>query len=113
MYKLYSYWSAPKPEDVEAFEDYYASTHCPKAEVVPGLARLVTSRTNEGFEGGESIHYRIAEMVFPDKAAFQAATESEQWTTLRACSGTMIERFGVSLTVEAGEEVIADLPEAV
>jgi uncharacterized protein (TIGR02118 family) len=112
MYKLYSYWSAPKSEDVEAFEDYYASTHCPKAEVVPGLARLVTSRTNEGFEGGESIHYRIAEMVFPDKAAFRAATESEQWSTLRECSGTMIERFGVSLTVEAGEEVIADLPEA-
>jgi hypothetical protein len=84
MYKLYSYWSAPKAEDVEA--------------------------TNEGFEGGGSIHYRIAEMVFPDKAAFQAATESDEWATLHACSGTMIERFGVSLTVEAGEEVIADLP---
>jgi uncharacterized protein (TIGR02118 family) len=109
MYKLYSYWSAPEPEDVDAFEDYYASTHCPKAEVVPGLARLVTSRTNEGFEGGEPMHYRIAEMVFPDRATFQACTESDAWTTLRECSGTMIERFGVSLTVEAGEEVVADL----
>jgi uncharacterized protein (TIGR02118 family) len=110
MYKLYSYWSAPRPEDVEAFEDYYASTHCPKAEVVPNLERLVTSRTDEGFEGGEPIHYRIAEMVFPDKAALEECTTSEQWKALRECSGTMIERFGVSLTVEAGQEVIADLP---
>jgi uncharacterized protein (TIGR02118 family) len=110
MYKLYSYWSAPQPEDVEAFEEYYASTHCPKAEVVPNLARLVTSRTNEGFEGGGSIHYRIAEMVFPDKAAFEECTGSDEWATLRECSATMIERFGVSLTVEAGEEVVADLP---
>jgi uncharacterized protein (TIGR02118 family) len=110
MYKLYSYWSAPRAEDLEAFEEYYASTHCPKAEVVPHLARLVTSRTNEGFEGGEPIHYRIAEMVFPDKAALEACTTSEQWKTLRECSATMIERFGVTLTVEAGEEVIADLP---
>jgi hypothetical protein len=29
---------------------------------------------------------------------------------LRECSATMIERFGVSLEVEAGDEVIADLP---
>ncbi|MGV1048659.1 MAG: EthD family reductase [Solirubrobacterales bacterium] len=110
MYKLYSYWSAPRPEDVEAFEQYYASTHCPKAAAVPRLERLVTSRTSDGFEGGEPMHYRIAEMVFADRAAFEACTESQQWSTLRECSGTMIERFGVTLEVEAGDEVIADLP---
>jgi uncharacterized protein (TIGR02118 family) len=110
MYKLYSYWSTPRPGTEEEFEQYYASTHCPKAEAVPNLERLVTSRTKEGFEGGEPIHYRIAEMVFPDKAALVECTESEEWKTLRECSGSMIERFGVSLTVEAGEEVVADLP---
>ena len=110
MYKLYSYWSAPKPEDVEAFEEYYLSTHCPKAEAVPHLERLVTTRTTDGFEGGEPIHYRIAEMVFADSEALARCEESSEWTTLRECSGTMIERFGVTLTVEAGEEVIADLP---
>jgi hypothetical protein len=56
------------------------------------------------------MHYRIAEMVFPDKAAFEECTSSEEWSRLRECSGTMIERFGVTLTVEAGEEVVADLP---
>ena len=110
MYKLYSYWSAPRPEDVEAFEEYYLSTHCPKAEVVPNLERLVVTRTSDGFEGGEPMHYRIAELAFADRDAFAACAESEQWTTLRECSATMIERFGVSLTVEAGDEVVADLP---
>jgi uncharacterized protein (TIGR02118 family) len=110
MYKLYSYWSAPRPEDVEAFEEYYASTHRPKAEVVPGLRKLVLTRTNEGFEGNEAMHYRIAELAWDDKAAFEECAASPEWTTLRECSGTMIERFGVSLTVEAGEEVVAGLP---
>jgi uncharacterized protein (TIGR02118 family) len=110
VYKLYSYWSAPKPEDVEDFEAYYLSTHCPKAEAVPYLERLVTSRTTDGFEGGEPLHYRIAEMVFADREALARCAESEEWKTLRECSGTMIERFGVTLEVEAGNEVIADLP---
>ena len=110
MYKLYSYWSAPRPDQVEEFEEYYRSTHCPKAEVVPNLRRLVLTRTNEGFEGNEPLHYRIAELAFEDKAAFEECAASPEWTTLRECSGTMIERFGVSLTVEAGEEVTAELP---
>jgi uncharacterized protein (TIGR02118 family) len=110
MYKLYSYWSAPRPEDVEAFEDYYLSTHCPKAEAVPDLRKLVLTRTTEGFEGNEPMHYRIAELAWDDKAAFEACAASPKWTTLRECSGTMIERFGVSLAVEAGEEVVAELP---
>jgi predicted NAD/FAD-binding protein len=75
MYKLYSYWSAPKPEDVE-----------------------------------EPLHYRIAEMVFASPEALGKCAESDQWKTLRECSATMIERFGVSLKVEAGDEVIANLP---
>jgi len=107
VYKLYSYWSAPQPEDVEA---YYLSTHCPKAEAVPHLERLVTSRTTDGFEGGEPMHYRIAEMVFADKAAMGRSAESPEWAEMRGCSGDIIERFGVTLTVEAGEETIGDLP---
>ena len=110
MYKLYAYWSAPKAEDVEAFEEYYLSTHCPKAEAVPHLKRLVTTKTGDGFEGGEPIHYRIAEMVYADGDALKSCEESSEWTTLRECSGHMIERFGVTLTVEGGEEVTVDLP---
>jgi uncharacterized protein (TIGR02118 family) len=111
MYKLFAYWSAPKAEDVEAFEEYYLSTHVPKASAVPHLERIVTTRTSDGFEGGETPHYRVAEMVFASRAAMDKSAESPEWTTMRECSGAIIERFGVDLTVEMGEEV-TDTPGA-
>ncbi len=104
-YKLYAYWSAPKPEDVEAFEEYYASTHVPRAAAVPNLVAINTTRTKYGFEGGATDHYRVAEMVFDSPEAMAESEGSEAWATMRACSGDIIERFGVSLTVESGDIV--------
>lgn len=102
-YKLYAYWSAPKPEDVEAFEEYYANVHVPRAAAVPNLTAVTTTRTSDGFEGGETDHYRVAEMMFDSAAAMAESEESEAWATMRACSGDIIERFGVELRVESGE----------
>jgi uncharacterized protein (TIGR02118 family) len=104
-YKLYAYWSAPKAEDVDEFERYYADTHVPRAAAVPKLVALNTTRTKEGFEGGATDHYRVAEMVFDSAAAMAESEASEEWATMRACSGDIIERFGVTLTVESGELV--------
>ena len=101
-YKLFAYWSAPKPEDVDAFEEYYASTHVPRAAAVPNLVALTATRTADGFEGNPPPHYRVAEMEFESAEAMAESAGSEAWATMRACSGDIIERFGVSLTVEAG-----------
>jgi uncharacterized protein (TIGR02118 family) len=106
-YKLYAYWSAPKPEDVDAFEEYYASTHVPRASAVPNLVAINTTRTRDGFEGGATDHYRVAEMVFDSPEAMVESEASEEWATMRACSGDIIERFGVTLTVESGDIVEA------
>ena len=106
MYKLFAYWSAPKPEDVEAFEEYYHDTHVPRAAVVPNLERIVLTRLTDGFEGGAPINYRIAEMVFASKEAMDQSAQSPEWAKMRQCSGDIIERFVVSLTVEMGEETI-------
>jgi uncharacterized protein (TIGR02118 family) len=103
MYKLYAYWSAPRPEDVDAFEDYYRTTHVKRAAAVPHLQSIVTTRTSDGFEGGETPHYRVAEMTFPSREAMAESAQSPEWAEMRACSGDIIERFGVSLTVESGE----------
>jgi uncharacterized protein (TIGR02118 family) len=102
-YKLYAYWSAPRPEDVEEFERYYASTHVPRASAVPNLKAIATTRTADGFEGGETDHYRVAEMVFESPEALAESADSEEWATMRACSGDIIERFGVTLRVEMGQ----------
>ena len=102
-YKLYAYWSAPKDEDVEEFERYYAETHVPRAAAVPHLIALNTTRTADGFEGGATDHYRVAEMVFQSPAALAESAESEEWATMRECSGGIIERFGITMRVEMGE----------
>ena len=104
-YKLYAYWSAPKDEDVEAFEEYYAATHVPRAAAVPNLVAINLTRTKDGFEGGATDHYRVAEMVFDSAEAMAESEGSEEWATMRGCSGDIIERFGVTLTVESGDVV--------
>ena len=101
-YKLYAYWSAPKDEDVEEFERYYAETYGPRAAAGPKLSASNTTRTADWFEGGETDHYRVAEMVFDSADAMKESEGSEEWATMRACSGDIIERFGVTLRVESG-----------
>jgi len=102
-YKLFAYWSAPKPEDVEEFEEYYANTHVPRAAAVPNLKAITTTRTADGFEGGPTDHYRVAEMEFESPEALAESTESAEWAAMRTCSGGIIDRFGVTMTVEMGE----------
>lgn len=106
MYKLFCYWSAPKPEDVNAFEEYYHSTHVPRAAAVPHLERIVLTRVADGFEGGKPSNYRVAEMVFASKEAMDRSAKSPEWAAMRKCSGDIIARFGVTATVELGNEVI-------
>ena len=93
----------------EHLEAYYASTHVPRAAAVPELERIVTTRLTDGFEGGAPMHYRIAEMVWADKAAMERSAQSPEWAEMRQCSGDIIERFGVTLTVEIGEEQIGEV----
>ena len=94
MYKLYAFWSAPKPEDRESFEEYYANTHVPRASAVPHLQSIVTTLTSDGLEGGEPATYRVAEMFFPDKAAYEESTRSPEWAEMRTCSGDIIAKYG-------------------
>jgi uncharacterized protein (TIGR02118 family) len=106
VYKLYAFWSAPEPNDRENFEEYYNNTHVPRASAVPHLQSIVTTLTQDGLEGGEPATYRVAEMTFADRAAYEASTKSPEWAEMRACAGEIIARYGVSLTVALGEEVV-------
>ena len=105
MYKLFAYWTAPKPEDREAFEEYYVNEHVPRAAAVPHLESIVTTLTADGLEGGEPPTYRVAEMSFADRAAYEASTASPEWAAMRECAGDIIARYGVGMTVALGETV--------
>jgi uncharacterized protein (TIGR02118 family) len=104
VYKLIAVWSAPRPEDEEAFEQHYRDVHLPAAAKTPNMRRLVAVRTADGLEGGSSAFHRVAELHFDSKADLEAAEHSAEWGGMRADAGGMIERFGVTLTVGIGEE---------
>ncbi|WP_164155409.1 EthD family reductase [Sandarakinorhabdus rubra] len=104
MFKLVALWSAPKPEDVAAFEKAYVGTHAPLARALPNLAGLETIRFAEGLEGAAPDYYRIAVMSWADKAAFERDGQTPEWTALRADAGQMLERFGVTLASSMGED---------
>jgi len=109
MYKLIACWSAPRPEDEAEFEKHYHEVHLRAAATAPGLRRLVAVRTDSGLEGSQPAFYRVAELHFDSKADLEASEHTEQWASMRADAGVMIERFEVSLTVGVGEEVEVEL----
>jgi len=75
MYKLIALFA--RPHDVEAFDRHYDEIHAPLMRKVPGLERLVVTRSLRAF-AGDSPWYLIAEMVFPDRDTFKAAMASEE-----------------------------------
>ena len=106
MFKLIGYWTAPpKAEDLDAFEDVYINRHCVTASKIPGLQRLITTRIDEGLEGGPITHFRVAELLFEDQTAYEAAAETPQFKAMREDAAGLIEQFGVSVTGETGVEV--------
>lgn len=103
MYTLYALWGTPP--DPAAFEDYYWETHAPLAAKLPGLRELNLVRTRDAIEGAESLHYRIAELVFDSMEALEECQKSPEWEALVADAGLMVERFEVSLGNAGGDRV--------
>ena len=103
MYTLYALWGTPP--DPAAFEAYYAETHAPLAAALPGLREFNAIRTADGLGDAPSMHYRIAELVFDDKASLERCQQTPEWEALVADAGLMVERFDVSLGNAAGERV--------
>jgi uncharacterized protein (TIGR02118 family) len=106
MLKLIGYWSAPaNPDDIPAFEEAYLNRHCPKAAKIPGLRRLITTRVAEGLEGTTPSNYRVAELLFDDKASYEAAEATPEFQAMREDGGSLVAEFGVTVSGEIGEEV--------
>jgi uncharacterized protein (TIGR02118 family) len=66
------------PEDPEAFERYYAQTHTPLANAIPGLQRFEAARAIATPDGSAVPYQRIAELTFEDMDALQAGLGSDE-----------------------------------
>lgn len=66
------------PEDKEAFDRHYFETHAPLAKKMPGLQKIEVTRITGTPMGGQAEYYLMAEMVFADRAALDAAMTSPE-----------------------------------
>jgi uncharacterized protein (TIGR02118 family) len=102
MYKLYAVWTSPLPGQEEAFERHYAEAHLPLAASIPGVRKVVATRTSDSLGGGEAALHRITELWFDDRAAMQAAEASPEGEATIKDAVEIQERFGAHLTSVAG-----------
>ncbi len=66
------------PEDTEAFEQYYASTHLPLAATVEGVDRLELTKFAVLPDGSKPPYYRMAELYFSDQTAMEQSLGSAE-----------------------------------
>jgi uncharacterized protein (TIGR02118 family) len=107
MYKLFAVWTAPNPDGEEAFERHYTDVHLPLAASIPGVRKLVATRTSDslGDGEGEGALHRITELWFDDRAAMEAAEASPEGQATIEDAVEIQERFGATLTSAAGPAV--------
>jgi uncharacterized protein (TIGR02118 family) len=101
MYKLYAVWTSPSPGQEEAFEQHYTEAHLPLAASIPGVRKVVATRTSDSL-GGEAALHRITELWFDDRAAMEAAESSPEGEATIKDAVEIQEHFGAQLTSVAG-----------
>lgn len=103
MYKAIGIWSWPRDEDRAEFDEHYDKVHFPLAEKLPGIRRITV------LSGGENARasgvFRLAEVYWDDRSAFEQASESEEWQAMATDAQQLMERFGVTLLAADGEEL--------
>jgi uncharacterized protein (TIGR02118 family) len=102
VYKLFAVWTNPAPEDVEAFERHYTEVHIPLAASIPGVRRMVLTRTADALGEEPSPLHRITELWFDDEEALAVAAASAEGQATIADAVEIQARFGATLTSVAG-----------
>jgi uncharacterized protein (TIGR02118 family) len=72
------------PDDPDAFEEYYASTHVLLVEKIPNVQRFEAARIVATPDGSEPPYYRIGELYFEDVEQMQAGLASEEGQAVTA-----------------------------
>jgi uncharacterized protein (TIGR02118 family) len=89
------------PDDADAFEAHYASTHRPLVEKIPGLRRFEAGRVLGTPDGSPSPFYFLADLWFDDMAALQAALAGEEGQAASADVATFASGGATLMIAEA------------
>ena len=72
------------PQDVDAFEHYYAATHLPLVATTQGILKSELTKFSPNTDGSAPAYYRMAELYFADEAEMQQALVSRQGKAMTA-----------------------------
>ena len=78
-----------KPQDTDAFDAYYANTHAPLAEKIPGLRKFEHGKVLGTADGSEAPYYFLATLYFDSAEDLQSGMASAEG---RAAGGD-VENF--------------------
>ena len=67
-----------KPQDTDAFDAYYANTHAPLAEKIPGLRKFEHGKVLGTADGSEAPYYFLATLYFDSPEALQSGMGSAE-----------------------------------
>jgi hypothetical protein len=99
VYGSVGFWGWPSDEDASSFDADYVDRYLPLCRTLPGVIRLDAFVADA--DGRETGIYRIGGVYFEDKAAYEAATASPEWTELGALGAYLLERYKVDLRFAA------------
>ena len=72
------------PQDLDAFEEHYASTHVPLVRKIPNLRRFEAAKVVATPDGGDPPYHRIGELYFEDVEQMQAGLSSDEGQAVTA-----------------------------
>jgi uncharacterized protein (TIGR02118 family) len=67
-----------KPQDTDTFDAYYANTHAPLAEKIPGLRQFEHGKVLGTPDGSDAPYYFLATLYFDSPEDLQAGLSSAE-----------------------------------
>jgi uncharacterized protein (TIGR02118 family) len=67
-----------KPQDTDTFDAYYANTHAPLAEKIPGLRKFEHGKVLGTPDGSDAPYYFLATLYFDSPEDLQAGLSSAE-----------------------------------
>ena len=110
MVKMVAFFKRKPGMSVEAFHDYWRTTHAEVVRKMPGIRRYVQSHTLlSGYRKGEPAYDGVAEVWFDDTHAMRALTGTKEYATVGADEPNFIDLSTMG-SIITEEHVIKDGP---
>jgi len=92
MVKMVAFFKRKPDMSVEAFHNYWRTTHAAVVVKMPGIRRYVQSHTLlSGYRKGELAYDGVAELWFDDTQAMRALAGTKEYAAVRADEPNFID----------------------